>query len=96
MSTRGMYDTWISGSDVNSFCCYGLVYLLDSWQCLRSLIEVHLHFTRIGVWVPSHSVARGQTDRGGGWPTHRSRGRAGCQATHASHADCPIPGAVQR
>jgi hypothetical protein len=20
-----------SGSDVNSFCCYGLVYLLDSW-----------------------------------------------------------------
>jgi hypothetical protein len=19
------------GSDVNSFCCYGLVYLLDSW-----------------------------------------------------------------
>jgi hypothetical protein len=21
----------ISGSDVNSFCCYGLVYLLDSW-----------------------------------------------------------------
>jgi hypothetical protein len=31
MPTRGMYDTWISGSDVNSFCCYGLVYLLDSW-----------------------------------------------------------------
>jgi hypothetical protein len=29
--TRGMYDTWISGSDVNPFCCYGLVYLLDSW-----------------------------------------------------------------
>jgi hypothetical protein len=28
---RGMYDTWISGSDVNSFGCYGLVYLLDSW-----------------------------------------------------------------
>ncbi len=27
----GMYDTWISGSDVNSFCCYGFVYLLDSW-----------------------------------------------------------------
>jgi hypothetical protein len=27
----GMYDTWVSGSDVNSFCCYGLVYLLDSW-----------------------------------------------------------------
>jgi pSer/pThr/pTyr-binding forkhead associated (FHA) protein len=27
---RGMYDTWISGSDVNSFCCYGSVYLLDS------------------------------------------------------------------
>ncbi len=25
------YDTWISGSDVNSFCCYGLVYPLDSW-----------------------------------------------------------------
>jgi hypothetical protein len=22
---RGMYDTWISGSDVNSFCCYGSV-----------------------------------------------------------------------
>jgi hypothetical protein len=21
MPTRGMYDTWISGSDVNSFCC---------------------------------------------------------------------------
>ncbi len=43
MPIRGMYDTWISGSDVNSFCCYGLVYLLDSWWCLRSLIEVHLH-----------------------------------------------------
>ncbi len=27
MPTRGMYDTWISGSDVNPFCCYGLVYL---------------------------------------------------------------------
>jgi hypothetical protein len=27
----GMYDTWISGSDVNTFCRYGLVYLLDSW-----------------------------------------------------------------
>jgi hypothetical protein len=27
-----MYDTCISGSDVDSFCCYGLkVYLLDSW-----------------------------------------------------------------
>jgi hypothetical protein len=38
-----MYDTWISGGDVNSLCCYGLVYLLDSWQCLRSLLEVHLH-----------------------------------------------------
>jgi hypothetical protein len=24
MPIRGMYDTWISGSDVNSFCCYGL------------------------------------------------------------------------
>ncbi len=27
MPTRGMYDTWISGtsaSDVNSFCCYGI------------------------------------------------------------------------
>jgi hypothetical protein len=23
--------TWISGSDVNSLGCYGLVYLLDSW-----------------------------------------------------------------
>ncbi len=31
---------------VSSFCFYhGLVYLrlLDSWECLRSLIEVHLH-----------------------------------------------------
>jgi hypothetical protein len=35
--------TWISGSDVNSFCCYGFVYLLDSCSCLRSLIKVHLH-----------------------------------------------------
>ncbi len=26
----------------HSFCCYGLVYLLDSWYCP---IEVHLHFT---------------------------------------------------
>jgi hypothetical protein len=25
---RGMCDTWISGSDVNSFCCFGLVHLL--------------------------------------------------------------------
>ncbi len=40
-----MYDTWISGSDVNSFCHYGVVYLPDSWLCLRSLIEGHLHFT---------------------------------------------------
>jgi hypothetical protein len=24
-------DTWISGSDVDSFCCYGLENLLDSW-----------------------------------------------------------------
>jgi hypothetical protein len=31
MPIRGMYDKWISGSDVNSVCCYGLVYLLDSW-----------------------------------------------------------------
>ncbi len=31
MPIRGMCDTWISDSDVNSFCCYGLVYLLDSW-----------------------------------------------------------------
>jgi hypothetical protein len=43
MPTRGMRDTWISGSDVNSFCCYGLVHLLDSWLCLRSLIKVHFH-----------------------------------------------------
>ncbi len=43
MPISGMYDTWISGSDVNSFCCYGLVYPLDSWYCLRSQIEVHLH-----------------------------------------------------
>jgi hypothetical protein len=26
-----MHDAMISGSDVNSFCYYGLVYLLDSW-----------------------------------------------------------------
>ncbi len=26
-----------------SFCCFGIVYLLDSWQYLRSLIEVRLH-----------------------------------------------------
>ncbi len=26
-----IYNTWISGSDVNSFCCDGLVYLLDTW-----------------------------------------------------------------
>jgi hypothetical protein len=31
VSIRGMYDTWISGSDVHTFCCYGFVYLLDSW-----------------------------------------------------------------
>jgi hypothetical protein len=31
MPIRGTYDTWISDSDVNSFCCYGFVYLLDSW-----------------------------------------------------------------
>jgi hypothetical protein len=31
MPVRGMYDTWISGSDVNSFCCYGREYLLDFW-----------------------------------------------------------------
>jgi hypothetical protein len=43
MPVGGMYATWISGSDVNSFCCYGLVHLLDSWLCLRRLIEVHLH-----------------------------------------------------
>jgi hypothetical protein len=43
MPTRGIYNTRISGSDANSFCCYGLVYLLDSWKRLRSLIEVHLH-----------------------------------------------------
>jgi hypothetical protein len=42
--TRGMRDAWISGSGVNSFCCYGLVYPLDSWLCLRSLlIEAHVH-----------------------------------------------------
>jgi hypothetical protein len=29
MPIRGMYDTWISGSDVNySFCCSGLVFLV--------------------------------------------------------------------
>ncbi len=43
MPTRGMYDTWISGSDGNSVCCYGLEKLLDSWSCLRSLIVVCLH-----------------------------------------------------
>ena len=26
-----LYDTWISGSDVNSLCCDGFVHLLDSW-----------------------------------------------------------------
>ncbi len=30
MPIGDMYDTWISGSYVNSFCCYGLVHLLDS------------------------------------------------------------------
>ncbi len=25
MPIGGMYDTWISGSDVKSFCCYGVV-----------------------------------------------------------------------
>ncbi len=45
--------TWISGSDVNSFCCYGLVYLLDSWLCLRSLIEVHLHLHLLPPLFPS-------------------------------------------
>ncbi len=53
MPTRGMYDTWNSGSDVNSSCCYGLVYLLDSWKCLRSLIEVHLHLHRWGTLAGS-------------------------------------------
>jgi hypothetical protein len=38
---RGMYDSWISGSDVNSFCCHGLVYLLDSWWCLRTFTFNH-------------------------------------------------------
>jgi hypothetical protein len=28
------------GEGVNCFCCYGLVHLLDSWLCLRSLIQV--------------------------------------------------------
>jgi hypothetical protein len=46
MPTRGIYNTRISGSDANSFCCYGLVYLLDSWKRLRSLIDVHLHLHR--------------------------------------------------
>ncbi len=32
---RGMYDTCISGSDVNSLCCYGLVYRFDSWLCFE-------------------------------------------------------------
>ncbi len=41
MPTRGMYDTWISGSDVNSFCCYGFVsgFLV----VFEKPIEVHLH-----------------------------------------------------
>ncbi len=30
-STRGLFDTWISGGDVNSFCCHGLVHLLGFW-----------------------------------------------------------------
>jgi hypothetical protein len=29
MPTRGMCDTWISGSDVNSFCCHGLVVVFE-------------------------------------------------------------------
>ncbi len=29
--------------DVNSSCCYGPVYHLDSWRCLRSLVEVQVH-----------------------------------------------------
>jgi hypothetical protein len=32
MPIGGMYDTWTSGSDVYSLCCYGFVYLLDSWE----------------------------------------------------------------
>ncbi len=32
------YDTWITGSDVNTLFCYGLVSRMDSWQCLGSLI----------------------------------------------------------
>jgi hypothetical protein len=43
----------ISGSDVNSFCGYGLVYLPDSWWCLRSLIEVHVYVYISFRWVGS-------------------------------------------
>jgi hypothetical protein len=30
MPIRGMYDTWISGCDVNYFCCYGLALSIPS------------------------------------------------------------------
>ncbi len=59
MPTRGMEDTWIRGSDVNSFCCYGLVYVLDSWSWLRSLIEDHLH-----VYKRSKTQLHGHTQAG--------------------------------
>jgi hypothetical protein len=29
------YDTWISGSDVNSFSCYSFVSLLDPWLFVK-------------------------------------------------------------
>jgi hypothetical protein len=34
--------------------CYGLAYLLDSWQCLRSLIEVTFTFTLCHGFAPPH------------------------------------------
>jgi hypothetical protein len=40
---RGMYDTWISGSDVNSFSCYGVWYY--TFWIPGGPIEVHLRFT---------------------------------------------------
>jgi hypothetical protein len=70
MPTRGMYDTWISGSDVDSFCCYGLVYLLDSWYLVfekpsrSSYTFTHMQPTMVGGGVPQQHQHSGKLEGG--------------------------------
>ena len=71
-------------------CCYGLVYLLDSWLCLRSLIEVHLHLhLQLGPW----GTGGGGCESAGGKRNIPAWSIIPCTSRHGSHTHghTPVP-----